>query len=109
MKVSEAILSNPGLEDASALLLEKTLIVRSLVGTDEFSADLNTKVNLATADLYVAVVNSPDFSEGSLSIKQSRNYMISTAIRLYRENGEPDKASSLTKKITVTGKSVNRW
>jgi hypothetical protein len=109
MTVSEAILSNPGLEDVSKALLEKTLIVRSLVGTDEFSADLNTKVNLATADLYVAVVNSPDFSEGSLSIKQSRNYMISTAIRLYRENGEPDKASSLTKKITVTGKSVNRW
>lgn len=109
MTVSEAILSNPGLEDVSKTLLDKTLIVRSLSGADDFSADLNKSVNLAAADLYVAVVNSPDFSEGSLSVKQSRNYMIATAVRLYRENGEANKASSLTKKISVTGRSTSKW
>lgn len=109
MTVSEAILSNPGLEDVSLNLLNKTLIVRSISGADNFSAELNTKVNLATADLYVSVANSPDFSEGNLSIKHSRNFFISTAARLYRENGESSKASSILKKISVTGKSTNRW
>lgn len=109
MTVSEAILSNPGLEDVSQVMLEKTLIVRSINGADEFSANLDSAVNLATADLYIAVLNSPDFSEGNLSIKHARASMLATAIRLYRENGENWRAISLSKKISVTGKSTNKW
>lgn len=109
MTIAEAILSNPGLEDVSSTLLEKTLIVRSLTGAGDFNADSRKLVNLATADLYVSVVNSPDFSEGSLSIRHSRSFFMSTAQRLYRENGEPGKAASLSKKIVVTGRATKKW
>lgn len=109
MTVAEAILSFSGLEDTSANALQRTLVLRQLNGADEFVVDQNKAVNLAAADLYVELVNSPDFGEGSLSITRSRKYYTSTAARLYRENGEPDKASSLYKSITVSGKATSRW
>lgn len=109
MTVAEAILSFSGLEDMGANALHRTLVLRSLNKADEFGIDNSKAVNLAAADLYAELVNSPDFGEGSLSITRTRKYYISTASRLYRENGEPDKASSLNKAISVTGKSVSKW
>jgi hypothetical protein len=109
MTVAQTILSFPGLEDINPTFLEKTLIVRSLNGADNYSAAVDTQVNLAAADLYVVVVNSPDFSENKLSITHPRSFYTATAVRLYRENGEPAKAKALSQRITVSGKSTTRW
>ena len=109
MTVAEAILSFNGLENTNPNALERVLLIRSLSGADEFNTDQAKTINLVAADLYVELANSSDFGEGSLSVTHNRKYYLATAARLYRENGEPNKASSLSKSITVTGKSVNRW
>ena len=109
MTVAQTILSFPGLEDINPTFLEKTLVVRSLNGADNFSAALDTQVNLAAADLYVVVVNSPDFSENKLSVTHPRSYYTKTAARLYNENGEPAKAKALTNITIKGGRANNTW
>lgn len=109
MTVAQTILSFPGLEDVNPNFLEKTLIVRSLNGADNYSAAVDKQVNLTAADLYVMVVNSPDFSENKLTISHPRSFYTATAVRLYKENGEPAKAKSLSQRISVSGKATNRW
>ena len=109
MTISEAILSFPGLEDVSANFLTKTLTTRALVGTGEYSAEVDKSVNLAAADLYVFVGNAPDFTENKLSITYPRSFYLKTAARLYTDNGEPEKASSLKIKIVIRGKASNKW
>lgn len=109
MKITEAILSFNGLENTSTNALSRVLTIRSLTGTDEFNTNNAKSINLVAADLYVELANSSDFGEGNLSVTHNRKYYLSTAARLYRENGEPQKATSLSKSIVVTGKSTNRW
>ncbi len=109
MTVSEAILSFPGLGDTSANFMTKTLAVRSLTGSDSYSVEVDKTVNLAAADLYVFVGNSPDFSENKLSITYPREYYLKTAARLYTDNGEPEKANSLKTRIVVKCKAKSKW
>ena len=110
MTISEAILSFPGLEDVPANFLEKTLIVRSLNGSDSYSKEIDKQVNLAAADLYVFIVNQPDFTENKLSMTYPRKYYINTAVRLYLAGGEMDNANKVNgKKITVQGKATSKW
>lgn len=109
MNITEAILSFPGLDEISATAVQRVLAIRTVNGADEFSAQNSQQVNLCAADLYVELVNQPDFGEGSLSITHSRKHYLSTAARLYRENGETAKAINLSKSINVSGKSVNKW
>ena len=55
------------------------------------------------------MVNSPDFTENKLSMTYPRSYYIQTARRLYIENGEPEKAAKIGKRIIVKGKARNAW
>ncbi len=95
MTVKEAILSYPGLSDISDDFAEKIIADRSLTGADIYSSTHKTVVALAAADLYVAVANSPDFSEGKLSVKHAREQLLSYARHLYQDNGESTKADKL--------------
>ena len=49
------------------------------------------------------MVNSQDFSENKLSITHPRSFYIQTAKQLYIENGEPEKAAKLGKRIIIKG------
>lgn len=108
MTISETILSFPGLENCSSFL-EKVLVDRSLNGVDEYTKERKRTVNLAAADMYVFLVNSPDYTENKLSISYSRKHLIDTAAMLYQENGEPENANSLLRKFKITGKAVYKW
>ena len=67
------------------------------------------QVGLCVADTYAMMVNSPDFSENKLSITHPRSFYIQTAKQLYIENGEPEKAAKLAKRIIIKGRAGNRW
>lgn len=111
MTIREMILGYPGLGDVSTELMTATLTVRELSAADEFSADVVKPLNLAIADLLVAAVNSPDFKENKLSVTYKEKAMLRSAIRLYRANGEPEKANELSKsdvKIPM-GRAPKRW
>ena len=110
MTVKEAILSYPGLSDFPEGTLTLLMAGRSLNGAAAVgSVDVKT-VYLAIADALVAHVNSIDFTENKLSLSYPRRYFEKTAARLYRENGEPEKAASLQTTITVPkGKATNAW
>ena len=55
------------------------------------------------------MANAPDFMENKLSKTYPRNYFVMAAKRLYIENGEPEKALSVGKRIVIKGKAGNRW
>ena len=98
MTIKEAILSYPGLADIAGDFISMVLLNRS-IGNDgslEYTITSKTTVNLCAADCYAYVINDPDFSESKYSVKMSRASMAASAERLYRENGEPDKASALS-------------
>jgi hypothetical protein len=106
MTVKQAILSFPGLSDIQDNFIEKVMVDRALVGSTTYTSSLSASVALCAADCYMHMINSPDISEGDLSIKLSRGAMKASAKRLYRENGEPEKAQ----KLEVSGTSrTDRW
>lgn len=105
MTVKQAILSFPGLSDIQDNFIEKILVDRSVTGSADYTSSLSGTVALCAADLYMFIVNNPDITEGDLSIKKSAE-LKATAKRLYRENGEPEKAA----RLEVSGTSrTNRW
>lgn len=110
MTVQETILSFPGLADFPEAYLSLLLNSRALSGAADLSTVDAKKVNLTIADALAAAVNLPDFTENKLSIEYPRSYFEKTAARLYKENGEPEKANSITSKITVPrGKANDAW
>jgi hypothetical protein len=105
MTVKQAILSFPGLSDISDNFIEKILVDRSVTGSADYTSLLSETVALCAADCYMFIVNNPDISEGDLSMKKSAE-LKATAKRLYRDNGEPEKAA----KLEVSGMSrTSRW
>lgn len=110
MTVQDTILSFPGLADFPEGYLTVILASRSLNGAAELSTVDIKLVNLAIADALSAYVNTQDFTENKLSESHPRKYYLSTAQRIYRENGEPAKANSIGNTIKVPfGKATNRW
>lgn len=110
MTVQETILSFPGLSDFPANHLPAILRSRNInVAADASTANVSD-LELAIADTLVFAVNMPDFTENKLSITYPRKYFIETAKLLYRNNGEPQKAYALVKKVVVPrGNSSNKW
>ncbi|OPL11242.1 MAG: hypothetical protein AVO38_15945 [delta proteobacterium ML8_D] len=106
MTISEAIQSFPGLSDVSEDYLTKVLTDRSVTGTASYTLDVKADAELCAADLYMAIVASPDFSEGKFSLKYPRGYLLSMARSLYENNGEAANAS----KVAI-GKStaLKKW
>lgn len=110
MTVQQTILSFPGLADFPEASLSLLLAGRSIDGAAELNTVDAKTVNLTIADALSAAVNLPDFTENKLSIEYPRSYFEKTAVRLYKENGEPEKANSITSKITVPrGKANDAW
>lgn len=106
MTVKQAILSFPGLSDIQDNFIEKVMVDRSVTGSATYTSSYAETVALCAADCYMFMINSPDFSEGDLGIKLSRGAMKASAKRLYRENGEPEKAE----KLEIRGISrTTRW
>lgn len=107
--IRDTILAFPGLEDAEDAFLNRVLALRGLDGSDAYSVEKDREVCLAAADLYKHMASLPDFTEGKLAKTYPRSYYVNTAKSLYIENGEPEKAQRIGKRIVVKGKAGNRW
>ncbi|GHV48045.1 hypothetical protein FACS1894181_02840 [Bacteroidia bacterium] len=107
--VRETLLSYPGLADAGGFL-EKVLTDRSLQGGSEYTVSISSQVSLAAADMYRFIGGLPDFTEYKLSESYPRAWYNSMAKSLYIENGEPEKAANIGKRIIVPrGKAGQSW
>lgn len=107
--IRETILEYPSIEDMEGFLEKVVFVKRGINPGDECTADNMKQVGLCVADTYAMMVNSHDFSENKLSISHPRSWYIQTAKQLYIENGEPEKAVKLGKRIIIKGRAGNRW
>jgi hypothetical protein len=89
MTVLEVIRSYPVLDDCNTNLITKVCLDRNLTSGDSYASGLRQSVELAVADLYVEMANSPDFSEGQLSIKYPRESLLKRAEAIYRKYNDP--------------------
>lgn len=107
--IRETILEYPSIEDMEGFL-DKVVFVKRNVNPDDECTTANMKqVGLCVADMYAMLVNRSDFSENKLSISYPRSYYIQTAKQLYIENGEPEKAVKIGKRIIIRGRARNAW
>lgn len=107
--IKDIILSFPGVSDGEDFL-NTVLIDRSLNGADDYTLVHSKQVRLAVADVYAMLGGLPDFSENKLSISYPRDWYVQKAKELYLENGEPEKANKLGKRIIVPrGKAPQSW
>lgn len=104
--IREVILSEIPV-DINNIALNRIIIDRHLIGDGTYNVSESKQVNLAIADALVIASRSADFSEGKLKITIPRAQMINDASRLYRDNGESEKADSLNN-LTATDIS-NSW
>ena len=107
--IRETILEYPSIEDMEGFLDKVVFIKRGITPEAECTTESMKQVGLCVADMYTMIVNSPDFSENKLSITHPRSFYIRTAKQLYIENGEPEKAAKLGKRIIIKGRAGNRW
>lgn len=107
--IRETILEYPSVEDMEGFLDKVVFVKRGVNPEEKCTADNMKLVGLCVADVYAMLVNSQDFSENKLSISHPRSFYIQTARQLYIENGEPEKASRIGKRIVVKGSAGNRW
>lgn len=107
--IRETILEYPSVEDMEGFLEKVVCVKRGVNLNEECTTDNMKQVGLCVADTYAMLVNSPDFSENKLSITHPRSWYIQTARQLYIENGEPEKAARLGKRIVIKGRAGNRW
>lgn len=107
--IRETILEYPSIEDMKGFLDKVVFVKRGINSEAECTAESMKQVGLCVADTYAMLVNSQDFSENKLSITHPRSFYVQTAKQLYIENGEPEKAGKLGKRIIVKGKAGNRW
>ncbi len=91
--VKDTILAYPGVADGEKFL-SVVLADRGIDGEAEYSADMRRAVRLAVADVYAMLGGLPDFTEYKLTISYPREWYMRKASELYRENGEPEKATS---------------
>ena len=107
--IRETILEYPSIGDMEGFLDKVVFIKRGINPEAECTTESMKLVGLCVADMYAMMVNSPDFSENKLSITHPRSFYIQTAKQLYIENGEPEKAAKLAKRIIIKGRAGNRW
>lgn len=107
--IRDTILSFPGL-DATDCFLNKVLTDRSLNGADPYTLERGKTVNLAAADMYRFIGGLPDYTEYKQSESYPRSWYNEMAKSLYIENGEPEKANLIGKKIRVPrGRAPKSW
>lgn len=107
--IRETILSYPGASDGEDFL-DTVLTDRSITGADSYTVKEQQTVRLAVADLYAMLGGLPDFTENKLSMTYPRSWYTQKAKELYTENGEPEKAASTGKKITIPrGRASQSW
>lgn len=108
--IRETILKYPGIEEGDSFL-DVVLDDRSLDGAADYIASKDkATVRLAVADVYAMIGGLPDFTENKLSITYPRSWYTQKAKELYEENGEPEKANKLGRKVEVPrGRVLNRW
>ena len=107
--IRETILEYPSIEDMKGFLDKVVFVKRGINSEAECTAESMKQVGLCVADTYAMLVNSQDFSENKLSITHPRSFYVQTAKQLYIENGEPENAGKLGKRIIIKGKAGNRW
>ena len=103
------MLAYPSLEDMEDFLEKVVCVKRGVNPNDECTADNMKQIGLCVADAYAMLVNSTDFTENKLSVSHPRSFYVQTAKQLYVENGEPEKAAKIGKRIIVRGSAGHRW
>lgn len=107
--IRETMLAYPSLEDMEDFLEKVVCVKRGVNPNDECTADNMKQIGLCVADAYAMLVNSTDFTENKLSVSHPRSFYVQTAKQLYVENGEPEKAAKIGKRIIVRGSAGHRW
>ena len=107
--IRETILEYPSIGDMEGFLEKVVFVKRGINPEEQCTTDNIKQVGLCVADTYATLINSPDFTENKLSVSHPRSYYIQTAKQLYIENGEPEKAAKLGKKIIIRGRARNAW
>lgn len=107
--IRDTILEYPSVEDMEGYLEKVVSLKRGVNLNDECTAENIKQVELCVADMYAMMVTSQDFTENKLSITHPRSFYIQTAKQLYIENGEPEKAAKIGKRIIIRGSAGKRW
>ena len=107
--IRETILEYPSVSDAEGFLDKVVFVKRGIRPDMECTGECVSQVELCVADVYAMLINSPDFTENKLSVSYPRSYYIQTARQLHMENGEPEKATGIGKRIILKGKARNAW
>jgi hypothetical protein len=68
-------------------LLTKALTDRSVSGTATYAASAQKSVELAAADIYLILLNHPEFKEGSKYVKYTRESLIALRRALLIKHG----------------------
>ncbi len=103
MNVIEAIQANPTFEGITESQIKSLLIVRGIEALDDYKDNIRG-VELVSADLYHSVATIERFSEGSLSVKYSKDTLLKQAEAIYRKYGD-EKASLFDSKVIDVGVS----
>ena len=88
MLISKVISEYPGLDNLAESQIRKCCIDRGLDYDADYLASLKRLTDLVIADCLVALVSFPDYTEGDLSEKYTKEDLLKSAERIYSKYGD---------------------
>lgn len=107
MTNKDVIQAKAAFQSLPSVTIDKALIDRSLNGADNYVSSSLKQIELVTADLYVEILTTPDFKEGSLAVTYDRNTLKDLAVKIYTKYSD-EKLSNLSNPQGGV-ESVNLW
>ena len=108
MTNKEVISAKAAFESLPSATIEKAFIDRSLSGAAEYDESSLKPIELITADLYIELITTPDFKEGSLSISYDRSTLKKLAIQIYKKYDD-EKLNILISDQGGISNATNLW
>ena len=92
MTIEDALKANPVFKFVPDDIIEVAAVGRSVEITDDYDSSKTKDLELISADLYLTIATTPEFSEGDLSVKYDAELLKTRAANIYLKH-QDEKAS----------------
>lgn len=83
MTIEDALKSNPIFKYVPDDMIEVACVGRDIEMTDDYGTDRVKDLELISADLYIVIATTPEFTEGDVSVKYDKEILKTRASNIY--------------------------
>tara|TARA_R110000744_G_scaffold195512_1_gene314544 strand:+ start:8383 stop:8703 length:321 start_codon:yes stop_codon:yes gene_type:complete len=102
MTLIEAVKANPSIVAVPEETILAAFIGRDIDHTEDYVFAQKKNVELVSADIYVAIANQPNFTEGALSVTYNPKVLMARARNIYLKYEDDQLSETGYSKVPLT-------